>query len=213
MQIDLGQSTLILLGLICVLPLLIFVVLAFLVYRRGAQWLESWFEPNPEMLHRRMETLRQRNPQATTEQLVSKIIHRQALRAGMVGAVTGIGGFWTLPIGLPVDLALSFQIQATLVSFIAYLYGDTRTDSLEAQVRAYLVMTGSSKATQTTTNFLMRVAVRVAGKSFSKVIPLVGAVISFATNYLIVQLMGRAAARWYTQRVASTNPSSDAPVV
>ena len=209
MQIDLGQSTLILLGLICVLPLLIFVVLAFLVYRRGAQWLESWFEPNPEMLHRRMETLRQNHPNATTEQLVSKIIHRQALRAGVVGAVTGIGGFWTLPIGLPVDLALSYQIQSTLVSFIAYLYGDTRTDSLEAQVRAYLVMTGSSKATQTTTNFLMR----VAGKSFSKVIPLVGAVISFATNYLIVQLMGRAAARWYTQRVASTNPSSDAPVV
>jgi uncharacterized protein (DUF697 family) len=209
MQIDLGQSTLILLGLICVLPLLIFVVLAFLVYRRGAQWLESWFEPNPEMLHRRMETLRQNHPNATTEQLVSKIIHRQALRAGVVGAVTGIGGFWTLPIGLPVDLALSYQIQSTLVSFIAYLYGDTRTDSLEAQVRAYLVMTGSSKATQTTTNFLMR----VAGKSFSKVIPLVGAAISFATNYLIVQLMGRAAARWYTQRAASTNPSSDAPIV
>lgn len=205
MEFDAGQTLLILFGLICVLPLLIFAVIVFIIYRRGTQWLEQWFEPNPEILRQRMEALRQKNPNATTEQLVSKMIQRQALRAGVVGAITGIGGFWTLPIGLPVDLALSYQIQATLVSFIAYLYGDTNTDSVESRVRAYLVMTGSSKATQTTTNFLMRMAVRIAGKSFSKVIPFVGAAISFAVNYLIVQLMGRAAARWYAQRSQSTS--------
>ena len=207
MQLEPGQTLLILIGIICVLPLVIFAILAFMIYRRGAQWMESWFEPSHDHLQQRMEALRTRHPNATTEQLVAKIIHRQALRAGIVGAITGVGGFWTLPLALPVDLALSFQIQAALVGFIAYLYGDAASDSVGSKVRAYLVMTGSSKATQTTTNFLMRLAVRIAGKSFAKVVPFLGAAISFVVNYLIVQVMGRAAAKWYAQRYAGGLPA------
>jgi hypothetical protein len=197
---DLGQTLLLIFGVLCVLPLVTFAVLAFIIYRTGMQRVEGWFEPDATQLSQRMDDLRQKNPDATTEQLVNKMIHRQALRAGVVGAITGIGGFWTLPLALPLDLALSFRIQATLVNFIAYLYGETDPSPINQQVRAMLVMTGSSRVTGTTINLLTRLAVRVAGKSLAKMIPFLGAVISFAVNYLIVQVMGRAAAKWYARQ-------------
>jgi uncharacterized membrane protein YbaN (DUF454 family) len=200
MDIDLGQTLLVALGLLCVLPLVIFLVLAVIVYRAGQQRLDHWFSPNTEKLEQQLDRLRRRHPQATTEQLVNRLIHRQAVLSGIVGAITGLGGFWTLPIGLPVDLALSFQIQATLVNFIAYLYREQHPEGMDGRVRTYLIMTGSSRVTQTSTRFLMRLAVRVAGKSFAKFIPFAGALISFVVNYLIVQLMGRSAARWYASR-------------
>jgi hypothetical protein len=34
-------------------------------------------------------------------------------------------------------------------------------------------------------------------------IPLAGALISFAVNYVIVQVMGRAAVRWYARQTSS----------
>ena len=197
---ELNQNLLLLFGILCLLPLLIFGVLAFVIYRAGMQRVETWFEPNTEQLQQRMDQLRAQNPTATTEQLVSKMIHRQAVRAGVVGAITGIGGFWTLPLALPLDLALSFRIQATLVNFIAYLYGETDPNPLNGKVRAALVMTGSSRVTETTINLFTRLAIRVAGKSFAKMIPFLGAIISFAVNYVLVQLMGRAAARWYARQ-------------
>jgi len=198
-----GQVLLLMFGLLCVLPLLTFALLACVIYRAGMQRVEGWFEPDVAQLQQRMNNLRAQHPNSTTEQLVNKMIHRQAFRAGIVGAITGIGGFWILPLALPLDLALSFRIQAALVNFIAYLYGETDPNQINSRVRAALVMTGSSRVTRTTTNLLTRLAVRVAGKSFAKVIPFFGAIISFAVNYVIVQVMGRAAARWYAQQQAN----------
>ena len=196
---NLGQTLLIGFGLLCLLPLLATAVLAFVVFRAGQQRLDTWFASDPAKLQEYVATMRAKQPDISREQLINRIIRRQAFRAGIVGAVTGIGGFWTLPIALPIDLALSFQIQAQLVNFIAYLYNERNQDDLNTRVRTYLIMTGSSKVTQTTTRYLTRLAVRVAGKSFAKIIPVAGAIISFAVNYVIVVVMGRAAARWYAQ--------------
>jgi phage-related protein len=203
MQIDVGQTFLIGFGLLCVLPFVVFAVIAFIVYRAGQQRMETWFAPDQAKLQEQVAAMRAKQPNLSREQLAGHIIQRQALRAGIVGAITGVGGFWTLPIALPVDLALSFQIQARLVNFIAYLYNERTPEGLNAQARTYLIMTGSSQVTQTTTNFLTRLAVRVAGKSFAKMIPLAGALISFAVNYVIVQVMGRAAVRWYARQTSS----------
>ncbi len=202
-----GQTLLAIIGLLCLLPLLATAVLAFIVYRAGQQRLDAWFAPDSAKLQQHVAAIRAKQPDISREQLVARIIRRQAFRAGVVGAITGVGGFWTLPIALPVDLALSFQIQAQLVNFIAYLYNENKSESLNNRVRTYLIMTGSSKVTQTTTNYLTRLAVRVAGKSFAKMIPFAGAVISFAVNYVIVLVMGWAAVRWYAQPANQTSSS------
>jgi hypothetical protein len=203
MDVNIGQTLLIGFGLLCVVPTIVFAVVVFIVYRAGQQRMDGWFAPDQEKLQEQVAAMRAKQPDISREQLARHIIQRQALRAGIVGAITGIGGFWTLPIALPVDLILSFQIQAQLVNFIAYLYRDKHPEGFNAEVRTYLIMTGSSHVTQTSINYLTRLAVRIAGKSFSKIIPFAGAVISFGVNSVIVQVMGRAAMRWYAQETSS----------
>jgi uncharacterized protein (DUF697 family) len=197
---DLGQYLLIALGLLCVLPLVTIAVLIFIVYRAGQQRLEAWLAPDVTKLQQQFDDLRVRHPDATQDELVARIIHGQAVRCGIVGAVTSVGGLITLPVALPIDIVLSFRIQAALINFIAHLYNGDNPENAGATVRGYLVMTGSSRVTQTSTRFLTGLAVRVIGKSFAKLVPLVGAVIGFGVNYAIVQAMGRGAARWYTRR-------------
>jgi hypothetical protein len=205
MPIDLNQNLPLLLAFFCLLPLLLTAALLFFLYRSGQQRLDAWFTTDHAQIAAKVDGMRAQDPAASTERLVHRLIHQQAVKAGLVGALTGLGGFWTLPIGLPIDLAVSYRIQAALVTYIAYLYGDKHPDGLESRVRNVLLTTGSSKITQTTTGLVSRVAVRVLGKSFAKLVPLLGALISFALNYLLVQLMGRAAMRWYSAR------SSDSP--
>lgn len=208
MQFDLAQNLPQLLLVFCLLPLVLTALLLFVLYRRGQQSLDRWFSSDHSQIVDKVEQMRSRDPAASTEKLVYRLVHQQAVKAGLVGAITGLGGFWTLPIGLPIDMAVSYRIQAALVTYIAYLYGDHHPEGLEARVRNILLMTGSSRLTQTTTGLLSRVAVRVLGKSFAKLIPVVGAIISFALNYLLVQLMGRAAVRWYRSQADAASSDS-----
>jgi uncharacterized protein (DUF697 family) len=198
MDDNLSQWLLIAFALLCVLPLIIFGVMAFIVYRAGQQRLETWLGPDVAKMQAEYEALRTRYPRLSEDALLAHIIQGQAVKAGIVGALTSVGGLITLPIALPIDIVLSFRIQAALISFIAHLYGGSDSETRSASVRSYLVMTGSSRVTQSTTRFLMSWALRIIGKSFSKLIPIVGALIGFGVNYAIVQVMGRAAARWYT---------------
>jgi hypothetical protein len=198
---DLGQYLLIGFAVLCLLPLVIFGVLAIIVYRAGEKRVDSWLGPDVAQLEQQYADLRARHPNARIEDLLPHIIHGQAVKCGIIGAVTGIGGLITLPIALPIDIVLSFRIQAALINFIAQAYGSTvAPEGRGASVRSYLIMTGSSRVTQTTTGFFTRMALRIIGKSFSKLIPVVGALIGFAVNYAIVQVMGRAAVRWYASQ-------------
>ncbi|MBZ0300112.1 MAG: EcsC family protein [Anaerolineae bacterium] len=203
MDQNLSQTLLIAFGLLCVLPLITLAVLAVIVIRMGQQRLDSWLSPDVARLEQQYEALRARSPEAASEQLITRIVQQQAFKCGIVGAVTGIGGLITLPLALPVDLVLSFRIQAALVNFIAHRYGDDSFEGVGATVRNTLIMTGSSRVTQTSTRFLMRLAVRLIEKSFSKLIPVAGAIIGFGVNYAIVQAMGRAALRWYASQQAA----------
>jgi hypothetical protein len=205
MMDDLGPTLLLAFGLLCVLPLATFAVLAFVVIRAGQKRLEDWLGPDVEKLQNFYDDQHARFPQAAREALVRRVVQRQALRCGLVGALTGLGGLFTLPVALPIDIVLSFRIQAALVNFIAHHYGDSDPAGASATVRGYLVMTGSSRVTQTTTRVLSELALRLIGKSFAKLVPVIGAVIGFAVNYSIVQVMGRAALRWYiSQRPVGT---------
>jgi hypothetical protein len=208
MDNNLNQWLLVAFALLCVLPLVVFGILAFIVYRAGQQQVEVWLGPDVAKMQAQYDLLRTRNPTRSQDDVLAEIIRGQAVKAGIVGALTSVGGFITLPIALPIDIVLSFRIQASLISFIAQLYGGgSEPETRSASVRNYLLMTGSSRVTQSTTRFLMSWALRIVGKSFSKLIPIVGALIGFGVNYAIVQVMGQAALRWYStlkNRISST---------
>lgn len=185
--------------LLCVLPLVIVLVVTFLAFRYGRKPLDDLLNPDTERLHKRFAELRAAQPNATTEQLIGRIIQGQAFRSGIVGAITGLGGFITLPIALPIDVLLSLRLQAGLVNFIAHTYGHTN-DDMEAQLRNQLIMAGGSRLTQSATSAATGFLVRVIGKSFSKLVPFVGAALSFAVNYAFTQGVGRVTQRVYAAR-------------
>lgn len=181
--------------------IIIFAIFAF-------RWSRRFLTPDITAINARYQVLRAANPQATTEQLVHKIINQQALRAGIVGAITGIGGFVTLPVTLPIDLLVSLRIQATMVQFIATIYGFGNPDSEELKLQTYIVMSGGTEATEASFNVIMRIIVRLVGETFSILLPVFGLAVGFGVNYAIAEATGNIAMRWYSTRAALPAPQS-----
>lgn len=186
--------------LLVVLPLLFFGILAFFAYRGGQRRIQEWLGTDVAKLHAEYENLISPRHGLSREQALDRVIRGQAWKAGIIGALTSIGGFVTLPIALPFDLVLSFRIQASLVSFIGQLYGGSSAGSQSATVKDYLIITGSSRFTQSSSRFLIGAALRILGKSFSKLIPVVGGLIGFGVNFTIVQVMARTVIRWHSSK-------------
>lgn len=182
--------------LFCVVPLLLTGIAIFLLIRQ----LNRLAAPDISRVTGQFDRLRRQNPRHDDIALVRRIVRGQAFRAGVVGGVTSLGGFWTLPIALPVDMALSTQIQATMVEFIARHYGHVSDTTLERQVRSALITRGSSRLTESTVRVGLAWATRITGKSFAKLIPILGAVIGFAVNYAIAQATGEIALRYYQNK-------------
>lgn len=187
---------------LCILPLIIVLALAVLAFIFGRRFFSAFFNPDISELSRYYERQRASNPRATTEQLINQVIRRQAFRCGVVGAITGLGGFITLPIALPVDIVLSLRMQSALVEFIAHVYGQGRASETEQRIRTYLVMSGGRRASQAVFEVIMKFLLRVIGKSFAKLIPVIGAAVSFAVGYAVAQGVGRLAQRHYGSQFA-----------
>lgn len=179
----------------CVLPLVVMLVLTGVAFYFGREWVEDFIDPDLPKLQERMQEIRSKSPDIVDEELIAKIVHQQAFKCGVVGAITGIGGFVTLPITLPVDLLLTARYQATMVSFIAQVHGFEET--LENKAATYAVITGSTELSKATSVLVRKYAPRVLSKSFSKLIPVLGALIAFVVNYAMARSMAKAATVWY----------------
>lgn len=141
------------------------------------------------------KAFKEEDPDITDQELISKVVHQEAFKCGVVGAITGFGGFVTLPIAIPVDMVLTARYQATMVSFIAKING--YEESLENKMTTYAIMTGSTELSKLTIAALKSYAPRIIGKSLSKLIPFLGAVLGFIVNYTMAQSLARAAQAWY----------------
>lgn len=187
----------------CALSTIITVVISVILWRR----ISNWSSPDIPKLRAQFTTIKTKHPHQSNKKILQRIINQQAFKCGMVGAITSLGGFYTLPIALPVDMLLSTQIQATLVEFIASAYGIETHNELENRVRTYITTTGSTQISKRTTRVMMKFAMRFFGRSFAKLIPFIGAFIGFTTNYIIAQGTARVAVQWYTQRARKQQKS------
>lgn len=80
---------------------------------------------------------------AAAERAIQRIRREAAAAAGTNGFITGLGGFVTLPLALPANVAGVLVINARLVGAIAYLRGYKLTDP-HTQAMAMLVVAGTS---------------------------------------------------------------------
>lgn len=183
----------------CIFPTII--VAALLVF--SVRWINKLVTPNPIALKQKLNHLRLNNPGLTDDQLVMKIINTEAFKAGLIGALTGLGGLPILPVALPIDFALSAKIQASLIHFIAYVYAPYESEA-DLKLKTVAIMAGgeamkaANKAIQAAARRLViGLLARAVGKSILKVIPVIGAGIGFGFNWYTTQSMGQLTVKWY----------------
>lgn len=181
-----------------IVPTLILVIVGAFALKRGYEKLAEMVMPDTEQMRRQYEALKAANPTLDQRALVNKVIGQQAFKSGVLGAITGLGGFITLPIALPVDIYASLRIQAAMVEIIGYAYGKQPGD-IEKRITTYLITAGSERAATASVQFAVGVATRFLGKTLSKLIPVIGALTSFGVNYLMTQAIGRAAVERFTR--------------
>lgn len=81
------------------------------------------------------------------EQAISRIIGESVAAAGTAGFVTGLGGFVTMAVTLPANIAGAVIINARMVGAIAYLRGyELRDPHTEAMLMLSLVGSNAQKA-------------------------------------------------------------------
>jgi uncharacterized protein (DUF697 family) len=173
---------------------------------------------------------------ATTDAAIKALILSQTGLAGGAGFLTGIGGFVSLPIAIPANLASALYIQVRMIAAIAHLRGhDIRTPEVRGLVLACLT---GSKAADTLKNAgtrlgvrmtrdiagwaspaLLKKAERMAGASATaltgagqvatvgKLVPVVGGVVAGGVDAAMTQLVGRAADRVFRSRPAIGPPA------
>jgi hypothetical protein len=182
----------------CLLPIVVFIILGFIAYYFGRQWVANFVSPDVPDLNNRLVAIRQKNPTWDNEKVIEKVVQEQAIKCGLVGAITGFGGFFTMIITLPLDLLMTSRYQASMVSFIAQVYG--YQDSVENRAATFAVMTGTNQVSKMTSAVIEKYLPRVFGGIFSKLIPVLGAALSFGVNYFIARSTANLAKRWYSSK-------------
>lgn len=206
--VTLGIAVLILTGVV----LLVLVILIFVSVRWARGALEHWATPNPAALSAKLTHLRAQNPGLSDEELVRKVIKAEARKVGLVGALTGLGGFVTLLIGIPVDFAVSARRQAAMVHFVATIYAPDESERT-LKLTTYSIMAGSgfTREAMETSNWMIQAAVRrvmtkllaeTVAESLLKIVPIIGVLVGFAFNYFATRALGHLAVSLYRARAA-----------
>jgi hypothetical protein len=206
-HMDNNNSWLVAGALCCVFPTLVLLVVSAWVIRNGQRFLT----PAPEDLHQQFQHMKAQNPNVSPETLVNRIIHRQAIRSGIIGAITSVGGLPFLPFEMTIDLYASARIQNATLHFIAWALNpqgaNTNTPILSLGQALKLGEGGQvdeyfSNQTQALGLGLSRRLVEmVTEKAFAKLIPGLGLVIGFVVNYAITRGISQLAMRWYMGRL------------
>ena len=110
--------------------------------KQGGGFIDS-FLPHPYETWQKFLQFKQKNPYATPEQLVEKLIQQTAIITGVVGAVTSLGGFTTLIFLLPADIFICTRMEAELVYMIAYAHGLSPDDE-DLKMFVYWILSGET---------------------------------------------------------------------
>lgn len=155
----------------------------------------------------RVQALRGKYPDATTEELSKRLIRDKCEATGKVGAVTsgaalipGIGTAAALTLGVAADIGATFKLNAELVLELAALYDYPLTD--DEKQRLVMVITGLSAGTSSLSRkagekAAAKIAEKYAFKSAVKFLPVVGVVASAGTNILATYIIGQRADAYF----------------
>jgi hypothetical protein len=178
---------------------------------------------NKDSVREYVAQLRAAHPDADSDELAAGVVSRRALKAGGIGAITGLGGMVTLPVAIPANLVGTWRVQTTMLAVIAEIY------DAEFEVDDFFLVLGGSAVTEAMKQFgvlagkdvtkrmvekhvtreTMKAINRVVSRqiitkagtksatSFMKLVPLVGAPVGFAFDWTATRAFGKAGIRYY----------------
>lgn len=153
------------------------------------------------------------------DQQVNSLIKWQVSKAATSGFLTGIGGFAMLPFSLPANIASVIYIQVRMICAIAYMGGhDLQSDQVKTMVMASMIGNGAKEflkdigitAGEKIMNELMlkssskvitaineklgtKLFTKTGGKSFGKLVPLMGGIVGGAFDATSTRIIGKVA--------------------
>lgn len=157
----------------------------------------------------RVAELRQKNPQATANELADLLIKNKCRQAGAVGGITsgtslipGLGTVASLTFGVAADIGLTFKMQAELVIEIAAAFNHPLTQ--EEKRNVVLLVTGmSAGANQLLSKAGRQIAEkaseRLATKAAAKAIPMLGVVAGAGINMASTYVIGQRAVAYFSR--------------
>ncbi|MCB9489069.1 MAG: EcsC family protein [Deltaproteobacteria bacterium] len=190
-------------------------------------YLRGTIRQDAPMVIAHVESIRMRYPELTADELAKKVIGKAALRTGLFGGITGLGGLPVMMVAVPSDLYFTVRLQARMAMTVAYVYGyditgeeiadDTLLILLGGSVQEVVRVAGIAVAKDVTKRSIQKHVTRDVMKrvgkvvsrklltkageksatSFMKLVPLVGGPVGFAVNYGSTRMMGLAAIRFY----------------
>ena len=124
---------------------------------------------------------------------LDKFIEQCARLSATSGAIAGGGGALTMAVGIPFDLLnmITQQIRVTLgiIYYARGTYQISFDEFLSIMAAAMQVEAGIAITKNILERGAQRVLVRMGSKTAARLIPVVGAVIGGATNYLFIKRM------------------------
>jgi EcsC protein family len=118
---------------------------------------------------------------------IKSLIARQVGYAGAAGFVTNLGGFATMPLAIPANLASVLLIQLRMITAIAILRGYEVSDQ-RVRTLAFLCLTGS-KSAAVLQEMSIRLGVKVTERALMKIS---GATLTRINEAIGFKLVGRA---------------------
>ncbi len=157
----------------------------------------------------RVARLRENRPEAGAEELVQILIRNKCLQTGAVGAVTsgaslvpGLGTMMALTFGVAADIGMTFKMQAELVLEVAAAYEYLL--SPEEKRRVILLVTGISAGAnhlleKAGEQIAKKTSERLARKSVTRAIPVIGVAASGGSNMLTTYIIGQRADAYFSR--------------
>lgn len=175
------------------------------VLRLGRQGIGSFHSPE-----RVVGQLRAAHPGDTNEQTVQRLINLHCSESAVQGAISGVGGLFTLVLSLPLSLFADGVIQARLAYAIALTYGhDPDAPQTQELVAGCLAGVGGNSAraagvgapralvAAVRRRAIRRVGAklltRVGGEGAARLVPVAGAAAAGALDYALTQGVARRA--------------------
>lgn len=175
---------------------------------------------------------------ADIEKAITRLIRESVAAAGSTGFVTGLGGFVTMPVAVPANIAGALIINARLAGGVAHLRGYDVTDphvqamvplvALGSSAQSALATIGAQIGVKLSQQALKKVSIEVIRKinrkvgflllakygtkraavTLAKGIPLAGGVIGGAVDAGLTAGVGKVARAWFPSDAGDAGVSS-----